>query len=121
MGEPRAKKFARWATGQEPRKNWSESRQEAERKRSVDFAKLVCKCGSSKLLAAPVGSGVNGSRTTAYAGHKIRSRCRNCAACLREKCGQCSFCLHPRLKKACAFKKCEFPVVPKCPCFKLLM
>ena len=86
-----------------------------EQQRSVVNQKIVCKCGTTKKMTSGEGSKVN--RTSVWTGFKKRSRCKECPGCLAKKCGECNHCLKPHLKKPCVLKVCQFPVVPKCPCF----
>ena len=90
-----------------------------EQQRSVVNQKIVCKCGTNKKMDVKVEreDGKDQVRTHVYAGHKKRSRCKTCAGCLAIKCGTCKFCLYKHLKKPCVLKTCQFPVIPKCPCF----
>ena len=90
-----------------------------EQQRSVVNQKIVCKCGTSKKMDLEIErvDGKTQLRTKVWTGFKKRSRCKKCPGCLAKKCGTCKYCLHAYLKKPCVLKSCQFPVVPKCPCF----
>lgn len=86
----------------EPRpQHWSES---------MAAVGKVCKCDEKLGLAKGVGG--------AWKGKQRRFPCRKCANCVRPKCGKCSNCLKPSNKQACIERKCLFPKIPNCPCFK---
>jgi len=86
-----------------------------EQQKSVANLKISCKCGITKKMEAIEGKQY--SKKAVYTGFKKKTRCKNCPGCLAKKCKQCQFCLIPRLKKSCMYRVCQFPVVPKCPCF----
>lgn len=65
---------------------------------------------STKLLTNVTGLGQPRRR---------RTRCKNCAACLRSDCGECSFCLDMvkfggpgRAKQTCMMRQCLSPMLP---------
>jgi hypothetical protein len=90
----------------------------AEQQRSVVNQKIVCKCGTSKKTEFVVGqNGDKHQRKSVWTGFKKRSRCKECPGCTATRCNECQFCLKPHLKKPCVRKVCQFPRVPKCPCF----
>jgi hypothetical protein len=82
-----------------------------EQHRSVVNQKIVCKCGTTKMLET------GGKKTKAFIGGKRRMRCNQCAGCKAPKCNECQFCLKAHLKKPCTQRVCLFPKIPKCPCF----
>ncbi len=89
-----------------------------EQQRSVVNQKIVCKCGTTKKMTYDVErDGKTHFRSKVWTGFKKRSRCKACPGCLAKKCGECNYCLKAHLKKPCVLKVCQFPVVPKCPCF----
>lgn len=90
----------------------------SEQQRSVVNQKIVCKCGISKKASFSVErEGGTYERKSVWSGFKKRTRCKECAGCKATKCNECQNCLKPHLKKPCVRKVCQFPVVPKCPCF----
>jgi hypothetical protein len=89
-----------------------------EQQRSVVNQKIVCRCGVNKKANFAVArEGATYERKSVWSGFKKRTRCKNCPGCLATKCNECQYCLKPHLKKPCVRKVCQFPVVPKCPCF----
>ena len=77
---------------------------DAEKIRSIQNKKIVCKCGYM-------------TEAKAHKGYSRRMPCKNCVACKAPKCGKCNHCLTPSNKQACVNRKCLFPRIPKCPCF----
>lgn len=87
----------------------------SEQQRSIVNQKVVCKCGTTRVLDAEDAS--KSGKSKVLVGNKRRMRCKECAGCKATKCNECQNCLKPHLKKPCVRKVCLFPVVPKCPCF----
>uniref|UniRef100_A0A8B9RKK7 Lysine-specific demethylase 2B n=1 Tax=Astyanax mexicanus TaxID=7994 RepID=A0A8B9RKK7_ASTMX len=63
------------------------------------------------------GSGVSAARSAAA--RRRRTRCRQCAACVRTECGQCHFCKDMRkfggpgrMKQTCILRQCIAPMLP---------
>ena len=82
-----------------------------KKRRSVLNRNVVCKCGYKTAVKT------DSIKSVAIKGNFVRSRCKKCEACTRPKCGQCKPCLNPKMKQACIQRTCQFPNVPKCPCF----
>ena len=93
---------------------------EEEKDRSIKNKNIVCQCGFTKKIT-PVKVIREGHkshvRNKVVQGQKRRTRCKLCDNCLRDPCRKCDNCLKPHLKKPCRLRECQFPIVPKCPCF----
>ena len=92
---------------------------EEEKDRSIKNKNIVCQCGFTKKIKSTISreGGKTHIRGQVVKGQKRRTRCMRCDNCLRDPCLQCQFCLKPHLKKPCKLRECQFPIVPKCPCF----
>jgi len=82
----------------------------------------VCRCGTSKAMNKEVmRKGKDGVkrqvRTTVMIGGRRKIRCKKCPGCTTPPCRKCRFCTTPSMKKPCELRVCQFPTVPKCPCF----
>ena len=77
-----------------------------EQSRSITNKDVICRCGFKS------------DKTGALTGQKRRTRCKKCAGCMALKCGKCRPCNVPSMKKPCENRACQFPIIPKCPCFQ---